>query len=59
MYILDLCDKYPILDEYYGLRSNKGYGTKKHIEGIEKYGITDMHRKTYNICKYKFIFNLL
>ena len=59
LYIIELCDKYPILDEYYGLRSNKGYGTKKHIEGIEKYGITDMHRKTYNICKDKFSFNLL
>tara|TARA_Y100000816_G_scaffold180176_1_gene130343 strand:- start:2735 stop:3403 length:669 start_codon:yes stop_codon:yes gene_type:complete len=59
MYIIGLCDKYPILDEYYALRSNKGYGTKKHIEGIEKYGITDMHRKTYNICKDKFTFNLL
>ena len=30
-YIIDLCDKYPNLDEFYGLRSNKGYGSKKHL----------------------------
>lgn len=31
----------------YDLDSNKGYGTKKHIEAIKKYGITDIHRKTF------------
>ena len=58
MYIIELCEKYPILDEYYGLKSNKGYGTKKHIDGIEKYGITDMHRTSYGICNNKNAFNL-
>ena len=38
-------------EEFYSLRSNKGYGAKKHIEGIEKYGITKYHRKTFGICK--------
>ena len=46
-HINKLCDEYPQLDEYYGLRSNMGYGTKKHLEGIEKYGITKFHRKSY------------
>ena len=32
--------KYPLLDEYYGIKSNKGYGSKKHIDGIKKYGIS-------------------
>ena len=32
-------------------QSNKGYGAKKHIEGIKKHGITPMHRKTFGICK--------
>ena len=41
-YILDLCVKYPNLDEYYGLSSNMGYGTKKHIEGIKNYGYTEI-----------------
>ena len=50
-YILDLCVTYPLLDEYYGLKSNKGYGTKKHLEGIKEYGISQWHRKSYGICK--------
>ena len=31
IYIKELCEKYPSLDEFYGLKSNKGYGSKKHI----------------------------
>ena len=31
----------------YGFKDNAGYGTKKHIEAIEKYGIIDEHRKTF------------
>ena len=50
-YINELCDKNPFLVEYYDLKKNKGYGTKKHMEGINKYGITEMHRKTFGICK--------
>jgi len=50
-YIQDLCDKYPLLDEYYGIRSNKGYGAKKHMEGIKTYGISTWHRKSFGICK--------
>lgn len=50
-YIDDICDKFKKLDEYYGLKNNKGYGTKTHMEGIIKYGISPWHRKTYGICK--------
>ena len=50
-YILTLCEENPELDTHYSLCSNKGYGTKKHIEGIKKYGITQWHRKTFGICK--------
>lgn len=49
-YVAEMCDKFPILDEYYGLRSNQGYGTKKHLDGIRKHGITKWHRKTYGCC---------
>ena len=35
--------KYPS----YGFDSNKGYGTKAHYEGINKFGITPIHRKTF------------
>ena len=41
MYELD--KKYPMYD----LVHNKGYPTKKHIEAIEKYGITKYHRLSY------------
>ena len=36
--------------EKYGLLTNSGYGTKKHIEAIKEYGISKWHRKTYSIC---------
>ena len=50
-YILDLCEKYPILKENYGLQNNMGYGTKVHLEGIESNGITQWHRKTFGKCR--------
>lgn len=31
----------------YDIKSNKGYGTKKHIEAIKKHGPTLYHRKTF------------
>ena len=50
-YISELCKEYPNLDERYDIMKNKGYGTKKHIDGIKEYGITAFHRRTYGICK--------
>jgi ribonuclease HII len=50
-YIEKLCDQYPILDEMYALRGNKGYGAKKHLDGIREHGITQWHRRSYGICK--------
>ena len=36
----------------YDFKSNKGYGTKKHIEAIYKYGVLKEHRKTFApICE--------
>jgi ribonuclease HII len=31
----------------YGFRENKGYGTKKHIQAIQKYGPSSLHRLTF------------
>ena len=31
----------------YDFASNKGYGTKAHIEGLQKYGPTHIHRMTF------------
>lgn len=48
MYELDKL--YPMYD----LAHNKGYGTKKHIEAIKKYGITKYHRQTFKpVSDYK------
>ena len=45
----ELDKKYP----EYGFIDNAGYGTKKHIEAIKKYGIIDEHRKTFKpVCDY-------
>ena len=47
---------YEIDKEYpmYDLKNNKGYGTKKHMEAIKKYGITKYHRLSYKpVCDYK------
>ena len=50
-YIEDLCLNNPTLIEHYGIDSNKGYGSKKHMDGIKQHGITKWHRKTFGICK--------
>ncbi len=31
----------------YGWERNKGYGTKEHYEGIEKLGLTPLHRRSF------------
>ncbi len=41
--IMELDQMYP----GYGLKENKGYGTKNHIEALYKKGATPLHRKTF------------
>lgn len=31
----------------YNFLKNVGYGTKAHLEGLDKYGVTKIHRKTF------------
>lgn len=31
----------------YGFEKNAGYGTKAHIEGLKKFGVTPEHRRSY------------
>ena len=50
-YIDDLCVLNPELVERYSIDTNKGYGSKKHMDGIKQYGITKWHRKTFGIGK--------
>ena len=49
-WIDELVKNYPELEKY-DIKNNKGYGTKKHLEAIQKYGLTKWHRKTFGICK--------
>jgi len=50
-YIEELCGENPNLVEHYGIDSNKGYGAKRHIDGIKEHGITIWHRRSFGICK--------
>jgi ribonuclease HII len=50
-YIAELCAAEPELITRYDLLKNKGYGTKKHMDGIKQHGITQWHRKTFGICR--------
>lgn len=50
-YIDALCSENPELDAHYGIASNKGYGAKRHIDGIKEHGITIWHRRSFGICK--------
>jgi len=50
-YIAELCAAEPDLITRYDLLKNKGYGTKKHMDGIKQYGITQWHRRTFGICR--------
>jgi ribonuclease HII len=49
-YIAELCEENPTLVEHYSIDSNKGYGAKKHLDGIKEHGITIWHRRTFGIC---------
>lgn len=40
--------KYP----QYGFAKHKGYGTKAHQEAIKKYGLSRIHRKSFNLQKF-------
>lgn len=46
--IINLC-KNNNLNKNYDMLKNKGYGTKKHREGILHYGLTENHRKSFKI----------
>ena len=50
-YIRELCKDNLDLDVKYGLLSNMGYGTKKHLEGIKLHGISSFHRKSFKCCQ--------
>ncbi|MEA3316116.1 MAG: ribonuclease HII [Campylobacterota bacterium] len=44
-YMVEVSNKYP----NYSFEKHKGYGTKAHKEAILKYGLCDIHRKSFKI----------
>jgi ribonuclease HII len=50
-YIMQMCKENPELNTRYDLEINKGYGTKKHMDGIKLHGISQWHRKSFGLCK--------
>lgn len=45
--LLKLDKEYP----EYGFKNHKGYPTKKHLEALEKYGVFNGYRRSYNPVK--------
>lgn len=50
-YIEGLCLRFPLLDQQYGIRSHKGYGTRRHLDAIREHGVTPWHRRSFGVCK--------
>lgn len=48
--ILKLLEDDPDLNKY-DLKNNMGYATIKHRKAIEKYGLHNLHRKSFKTCK--------
>ena len=46
-YMIKLSKQHP----EYGFDKHKGYGTKKHVQAIQKCGYLDCHRKTFQLKK--------
>jgi ribonuclease HII len=45
--MLECHNKYP----QYNFAKHKGYGTKEHLEAIRRFGVCDLHRKTFRGVK--------
>ena len=44
---LEVANKFP----NYKFENNKGYGTKEHINALKLFGITEIHRKSFEPIK--------
>ena len=42
--MMELDERYP----QYGFAAHKGYGVKRHIEAIRRYGVLPVHRRTFS-----------
>lgn len=55
--IYKLVGENPDLQDKYLIGNNKGYGTKVHLLGLEKFGISPYHRKSF--CRKYYNYRLL
>ena len=46
-WVQDMVALHPEWDTHYGLSTNMGYGTAKHMSGIQEHGITTEHRRSF------------
>ena len=49
IYIEEFIKENPEYDEKYKLSTNKGYGTKQHLDGIREHGYSPYHRKSFKV----------
>ncbi len=42
-----IMDEFHMIYPQYNFASHKGYGTKEHLKAIERYGVCELHRKTF------------
>ncbi len=55
-YLMTVFDKrYP----EYGFAKHKGYGTKVHMQAIEKYGVTPIHRRSFAPVRERLLLEVL
>ena len=47
-FMMEFHKKYP----QYGIANHKGYGTKEHRENLRIYGLSKIHRTSFNLSKY-------
>jgi len=44
-----LMKEYDLVFPHYGFAKHKGYGTREHIAAIHRYGLSEIHRKTFHV----------
>ena len=42
---------YDVLYPEYGYKDHKGYGTKRHLENMDRYGLNKLYRMSYRPCQ--------
>jgi ribonuclease HII len=47
----ELMKEYAVIHAGYGFDQNSGYGTKEHLEGLKRKGVTPIHRKSFSPVK--------